>query len=210
MDNPSDQSCLWKHLPGSACPKSNGDTSQLFQSVGNCYPWKCIPKQREIRVVFQNTCAQERGRQAGRVKERSKTWSADMELVQTGKTGWGSGPSVGIEREGGVRKCWLRDKVFPRDGEAVLPLGAGVEALGALPSLSQSSKLSFVLQARRSRRTSTWRWRCCGTGRTSRGPAAASSLSTWRRGRCSTPTSRASSRSHIPTGMGIPWGPKQP
>lgn len=64
----------------------------------------------------------------------------------------------------------------------------------------------FVLQARGSRRTSTWRWRRCGTGRTSHGPAAAWSPSTWRRGRCSTPTSRASSRSHIPEGTGAAHG----
>lgn len=62
--------------------------------------------------MFQNTCAQERGRQAGRVKERSKTWSADMELVQTGKTGRGSGPSVGIERG-------ERGEEVPAEGQSV-------------------------------------------------------------------------------------------
>lgn len=190
----------WRHL-------------RAFPVLGNCYPWECIPKRWEMRVcVPTHSCVPKKeGARPRGMKERRKTGSADMGLVQIGfPVPWFLGKQSGdpnlLQGLGRGR----RSQEEPAEGQSV-PKGcrgggssAQVEALGAL--LSQFSKLSFVLQARRSRRTSTWRWRCCGTGRTSRALAATSSPSTWRHGRCSTLTSRASSRSHIPTGMGAAQG----
>lgn len=113
---------------------SSGETSWLFQRLGNRYPWEHIPKIWEMRVLSQQThvCSrkretrQEGGRREG--KHDQQTW----DWFREGKLNRDLNLPQGLERGERSQEAPAEGKAFPKD-EAVLHLGARVLCCPRVP-----------------------------------------------------------------------------